>query len=94
MRKNDPSKRWADKTEPVTVSVASVDDDSDHPFAVAEDLGGTPLVSTAANPEKEPEAAPEDSAPATPEASQPVQAGQGRQDCKVRPRPRNVSGAI
>ena len=70
-----PSKSGADKTEPVTVSVASVDDDSDDPFAVAEDLGGTPLVSTAANPEKEPEAAPEDSAPATPEASR--SGGQG-----------------
>ena len=51
-----------------------VDADSDDPFAVAEDLSGAPLVSTAANPEKEPEAAPEESAPAAPEVRQPVQA--------------------
>ncbi|EFL85721.1 hypothetical protein HMPREF0326_01424 [Desulfovibrio sp. 3_1_syn3] len=67
------AKSGAGKAEPA-VSVVPVDADSDDPFAVAEDLSGAPLVSTAANPEKEPEAAPEESAPAAPEVRQPVQA--------------------
>lgn len=45
------AKSGAGKAEPA-VSAVPVDADSDDPFAVAEDLSGAPLVSTAANPEK------------------------------------------